>query len=284
MGNSRSAGWIAGTVVVIIAIFIATWFFFAKPRFESADATLAEAADIESNNADLQVEVDQLRIEATKLEDYREELAQIAVQIPPEARLADFTHTVAEYAEDADVTVVELSPGVATDVTLATPTPVSTPTPEPTTEPTEGDETAEGDDAAEPGTEDGATAEPAPTTPETVEQIEGFIAVPITMVVAGEYANVLDYVQMMQVEPARLFLVTDIEATRLTEAEASRGRPEQEDGDLEMRIMGFLYVLQDESAAQPEPTEGEEGDEPAEATLPKSNRNPFVPLVPSGAE
>jgi hypothetical protein len=77
----------------------------------------------------------------------------------------------------------------------------------------------------------------------------------------------------LQRKSERLFLVGELEYVRQKKGEASGGKPATKDGDVELRIVGFIFVLTEPDA---KPAEPEPGILPAD-----SNRNPFVPLVPT---
>lgn len=292
MGNTRSGGWIGGTVVLAVAILLATWFLLAAPRLDAAAATLVEAKDTQARNEILAAQVATLRTDFARLDELKTELAGIAVQLPPQANLADLTHTVTQLALDNGVTLVGIVPGVSGVVTLPTPAVVEQPATDPAqTGGTAVDQAgATADDAAAAAEQQGE-AEPAdpaapaaPAAPVAPVQIEGFVAYPVVVNVVGPYLNVLNFLDQLQNVPVRLFLVTDLGSTRLTTAEASQGRPATVDGDLDLMIGGYAYVLVDQPGTVAVTDGGDVADpeEPAEPVMPGSDRNPFVPLVPTG--
>jgi hypothetical protein len=297
--KTRSAGWIGGTVVLIVAIFAATWFLLASPRFEAAAATRSEAENAQQQNEILQIQVDALRAESLLLADYRRDLAQIAIELPPEARLADLTHTVAQLALDNGVVVGSITPGSPAVVTLPIPAVVTEPAADPAADPDStaietAEETADDAEAAADAQDDTQPQEPAaPTAP---AQIDGFVAVPIAIVVGGAYENVLAYLDALQ-HSERLFLVAQLEAVRLEATEAVPGAPAGEgeppaDGEpaadqlVTLTITGMVYVLVDQPGSTG--TSGEVSAEDETPTtppvLPDSDRNPFIPLAPVAAE
>src|SRR5665647_2549764 len=121
MRSTRSAGWIGGTVVLILLIFVATWFLVAGPRFEAASTTLADAADVRARNVVLETQNAKLREDFAKLDDYKAELATLQTQIPTDAQLSNYLRTVDELATAAGVFVLEVNPGTPQIVTIPPP-------------------------------------------------------------------------------------------------------------------------------------------------------------------
>lgn len=234
MGKSKSGAWIGGTAAVIVLIFVATWFFLASPRFEAAAETLDKAEETRNRNDVLQMQVNRLRADFARLPEYREQIAAIRVQIPQQADLSEFSFALADLAAEHKVVILDEMPGVPAVVIPV----VSL---------------------------DGSGTPPS---------LEGFVHVPIQVRVLGSYANVLAFLDSLQAGSERLFLVTALEATRLTAAEPTGGKPEIADGWLELRITGSAYVLVEVGETTP----------PLDGLLPDSDRNPYVPLVPSSAQ
>ncbi|WP_199424063.1 hypothetical protein [Actinotalea solisilvae] len=262
----RAGGWIAGAVFVVLAMAAGTWFLVAAPGFERASATRLQAQDTRSRNDLLEVQLVQLRADFEKLPEYRAELAALQAQIPTTGRIADYTRAVQQLADANGVSVVEMSPGTSTVLTLPTP---AAPAPAPTEPGTEGDGTEAPD-----GTVDAAGAPTAATEAATLAALvpEGFSYVPLSLKVVGPFANVNAFLRQAQTGTDRLYLVTGLDGTRQKAADASGGKPAVADGDLELMITGAIFVLPDPYAVPVPPTEE------APVPLPTSERNPFAPL------
>lgn len=272
MRGTRSTGWIVGTFVLILAIFAGTWFFLASPRFDDAADTASQAEDTRSRNELLELENARLKADFANLDEYKTELAQLQVQIPPAAEVADYNRTINAVAATTGVFVTAVSPGIPTDVTFATPAPEpESPSDEAETETVEADggETGDVTDVATNAAEDEPTAQTEPV------QIDGFVAVPYQITVVGPYANVSAFLGALQTGQERLFLVTGVDGVQQDAQEASGGRPAVAAGDLELTVRGYAYVLQDPSGPTSDDPAADSADEP----LPASDRNPFTPLV-----
>ncbi|MDO8107789.1 hypothetical protein Q6348_11330 [Isoptericola sp. b441] len=274
MRSTRAGGWVAGTIFLVIAIFAGTWFLAAQPRFDDATQTRDQAASIRVQNAKLKAQVAELKADFAKLDDYRAELATLRTQIPATAELSAYTRAVQALADKAGVTLTALDPATAQTVTPPAPPAPATPTPDPSASGDAGTTTAD-----QPGSS-GATATPADGTQS--KPLDGMAAVPMSITVVGTYANATAFLQGLQTGTDRLFLPVSVDGSRQPQAVASGGRPATADGDLELTVDGWAYVLppsqdyltyeQSQGDATPAP------DTTGTPTLPGSARNPFVPL------
>lgn len=292
MSGSKSQAWILGTAVVAVLILVGTWFLLVSPK----QAEIQEANDA---NEDALFQQDQLRHrllvlqdQFQDLEEYQADLDVIAAQIPPEPELADYVRSLQSAADQTGVVIVELAP--ATGVAFAELV-GSAAQPAPTAEPTEAEgdaatdaatDTAETAEAAEDAADDAATDEPVAPAPDAGNAAaaaagNGLVAIPVTMVVVGTYANTTAFLNQVQTQDGRLFLVTGLDALRQDAADNSgSGRPPTAAGDLELTITGILWQYVDPDAG---PVVDEEGEGEGAATepepLPSTDRNPFASIT-----
>lgn len=271
MRGTRATGWVVGTVLGVIAIFALTWFFVAAPRFEAAAETMLQVENTRSQNELLALKNAQLKSDFAKLEEYKAEVATLQAQMPAEARLADLTREVDRLAEANGVFLLEVTPGPGQVFMPAVPPAVAAPAPEaPPADGTDEELSTESETGTIADVAEGA----APAAPSAPTAPEGMVAVPFGVKVVGTYAQTTAFLEALQTQMPRLYLVTKVDATRQTEQEGTPSRPATADGDLELSVNGFTYVLLD-TAVVPPPVEGEE---PAPVPLPSSDRNPFAPL------
>lgn len=282
MARTRSAGWIGGAAALIVLILIATYMVGYQPRVTAKNETLAQVEATDVTNAKLQKEVNDLKEEATHVPEYWEQINAIAVQLPKVAKLADYIQVIRETAAANGVTITELGPAIPTTMVIPTPevpaVPAPEPTPgptEPTAPPTEGTETPAPDVAAGDG-----EVVPVPAVPAVPEQIDGFVAMPIMIKVLGNHDTTMAFLDTLQTREGRLFLASNIETQRQPKGPPSGGRPATNDGDIELTINGYLWVLQDLEGITPV-EEGKEPVEEPEETMPSSPVNPYVPLFPT---
>ena len=265
--NSKSSAWVGGTVVVSVLVLALAYFLGVSPTLAAASSARSTTEDARTRNAQLEIQLAQLKEQFANLDASKAELAAIQKQIPSTEQLAEYIRTMQGHAEAVGVTIVELD--VAEPEAVA---PADLSAAAPTTEaPADGTE-APADGAEAPAEEaeapaDGAAPEvPAPTGPQPVE---GFAGYQITVTVVGTVTNGLNFLERMQTSGDRLFLATDYEAKGLP-AEAAKGmRPETQEGDMELKISGYVWVL-------PDLTTGTAPTDPAE-------EEPLAPL-PGGVD
>lgn len=283
MAGSKSQTWIIGTVLVALLIFVSAWFLLVSPRQARTDEARAdnEAALFEQDQLRSRLAV--LEEQATHLDEYQGEIDALSVQIPPEPRIPDYVRSLQGLADQYGVTITALSPsfpiafGEAVGATV-----VVTPTPTGTEDAAGTDPVGTAEDTATAAQEAsdeaaGETAvEPAPATPETTAA-SGLFAIPVGIQVVGTYTNVCAFLEGMQTQTGRVFLVTVFDAIAQDAQDSQGGRPATAPGDVELTINGFLYEYLDSTSVSTDQTE-----EPAEpAPLPSSERNPFASITGS---
>jgi len=245
--TGKSTTWIGGTVVVALLILVATWFVGISPTL-AATSTAHDAADAsDARNVQLQADLDRLEQQFAQLDASKAELAAIGRQIPPQAQLAEYIRTVQATAEATGVAFIGY---VAGEPELVVPVEVEAPAPAVAEEP-----------VSPEGAEDAAEPAATETVPAGFVPVEGFVGMALDVIVLGPAANVSAFVDQLQTGPERLYLVTALDGEGQKEEEARNGRPATAEGDIELKITGYLYGLAPLTA--PAPTE-----EPTLAPLP----------------
>lgn len=238
--KSSAASWIAGTVIVSLLLAVATWFLVISPKQDDIDAIKLETTNVKSQNELTEMKIAVLRKQFERLDEYKAALATIQLQIPTTAQLAEYTKEAAAAAEANQVTVMSWNPGVPLSVVPVV--------------------------SLDPGAE--ATALP---------EVPGFVAVPVAMTVVGTYQNSLNFLESLQTGTQRLFLITTLSGTALTDGEASGGRPATAVGDMELAVNGYAYVLADPYGAVQPPVE--DGTVPPALPVQPAGKNPLIPVA-----
>jgi Tfp pilus assembly protein PilO len=265
MGKTRAGGWIAGTIVLVLAMSAAIWFLVAQARFESAAATTLEVQDTRARNDLLRVQLAKLKEDFERLDEYKAELATLRTQVPSSPDLSGYTRALDSLAAANGVTIVDQSPGISEAVVV-----VGAATDAPATDTSASTDGSTSTDAADSTSEGAATVSESAASPVP----DGMVAVPMSFRVLGTYDGVSAFLAGVQQGLPRLFLVTALDGTSQDAADAGGGRPAVADGDLELNVTGYLYVLVDQTTVV-EPGAEEPTETPA---LPSSPRNPFLPL------
>ncbi|MDM7853403.1 hypothetical protein [Cellulomonas alba] len=274
MTGAKRSTWIGGTVFVGVVIAVATWFLFVSPTLASAADVRSQADQTRQQNDLLTLKVTKLKADFTKLPEYKAQLAGLQKQIPLDADLSAYFLQINKIADAHSVVITSIAPDTPQTVKLA-------PAPKPATA---------SSDSSTDGSSDSSTPSPSPTpTPsasagasgtgsKTATVPDGFVAIPFSVTVLGKYADTVAFLHDVQRGTDRLFLVSGLTGTAQKDAAAVSGKPATHEGDQELEISGFTYVLNPElaSVAVTAPT-------PAPTTkpaLPKppSSKNPLVPV------
>jgi len=270
--SSRSSAWYVGTALAIVLVLAGSWFGFTSSVFAEAGRLHDEAEQAEHQNSLIQARVQALQADFARLDEYRAEIAALQVGIPTHAELSPFIRAVSELADEHGVFVVDIQPASPAIIV-----PVN-----PVADEDAGDATSDApsDGEAEPSPEPPPADGPvAGGTGETRAEavIEGFAGLPVLFHMMGAEEDVAAFVDSIQTELERLFLVTTIRETGLEDTAAAAGKPELFVGWVEAEIVGYVFVLRDALAADADPDDEQQ-------TLPRpTDRNPFIPIDGSDA-
>ena len=251
----KTAPWVVGATLASLVIIGLVWMFGISPQLDAASQARADADMVELQNIGHAARLDLLREQSEHLDEYKAELAAIAVQIPPEDGEPAFLREIDRAATATGAFIVKVTTEAATVV--------APPAEAAATDPNAG-ATAPTDEAAEPAPtpEGGATEEPPAEVEPVPMGIDGFVAIPFTITVLGSYDKTVAFVEAAQQSFQRLFVVTGFTVKGQPASPPAGGRPEVQEGDAEFEINGFVYVLQDvdqvaETQPDADPTSGE---------------------------
>lgn len=272
MKASRTAPWVAGTVLLCLLLAAGFWFLLISPARAETGEMNAQAESEESRITQLNTQLAGLKRDFENIDQFRTDLAGLKAEIPAKADLANLTRLLQQDATAAGVFVIELSPG--------TPTPIVASAPAAGTAPA----TADGTAAPATGTTDGAapvdgTGTAAPAAPAAPAGPTGFYAVPISMTIVGSFDATVEFVNKLSATGGRLVVANGLVATAQTAAAAQGGRPAVNDGDLQTVLQLWAFVLQDQAAAQPAAGGAATPTDPAavpQIPVPNGQGNPFA--------
>jgi len=261
MPNAKASGWVGGTAIVAVVILIASWFLVISPKLSAAQEDRAQTETVKQHNDVLSTQLATLKKQFAGLETTRSDLAALRKQIPTSAQLTDYLRTLSDLATTHSVVITSLVPGVAVPFVAAAAAAAAAPKPTPTA-------TAAAAAPAEP------TGTPTATAPAAAGGVPGLAAIPVSIIVVGTYPNILGFLGDLQSKTDRLLLVTSLSATAQQKTVAANGRPATAVGDLELKVDGFAYVLQDLRGidAVTPPVTGS-------LPVPDPAKNPYVPLA-----
>ena len=214
--------WTALTVVVIAAVFAASWFFLISPKRSDAAALRADKVEQEAKNDRLRAQLEVLKAQAQELPKQEAFLAQIRRQIPENPALPALIRDLTAAAKKSGVELVSLAPALPVPVVDAAAVPVAVPT------------AATTGSTAPAGTVAAPVAPPAPTLYE----------VPLVVKTAGGYFEMEQFLNKLE-GLKRSFLVAGFtlrfdEASETTAADA---------GPLTLEISGRVFLSPAAAAA-----------------------------------
>lgn len=252
---AKKSTWIGGAALVGVVAIGGTWLLGVSPVLDETTLIQDQKVAADGENFALEAKVARLKTASENLPALKAELAALQVGIPSSEQVDVFLEQIDAYqmAREIPVVKVELSSPVQMVDNAAV--------------------AADAAAAAEVATTDGSTDTSAAdstgtattdTSATAVSTADGFVSVPVTMTLVGNFVNSLSFLSDLQQLGGRLFLVTEVVGTGQPEAEASGGRPATAEGDVEMQIKGNLYVLSDPTAAAAD----ESSDAGTDATLP----------------
>jgi hypothetical protein len=225
----KASPWILGTAVLSLAILGLAWLLAIAPQLARAAERDDEAAMIRQQNEIHEERLATLEEQSEHLEDYKAELASLQIGIPTTDGEPAFLREVAAAAAATGVTVVSTTFGLPEEFFSAAAL----------EEPAAPADATNGDDP----TANAGDAEVTDASPDPIAGVSGLAVMPTQVIVLGTYDNTVAFMERLQTAMSRLYLVTGYAVTGQKEAEPSGGRPATHEGDAELLIDGFMYVL-----------------------------------------
>lgn len=222
MAASKRLAWIVGTVMAALLILAGAWFLTIGPNMD-ATAQAQEDTETTLQQNDVQrAKLATLKEQFAELDTFRAQLADIQTLIPVEDGLPSLLRELQGRADAAGLTI--------TGVTSAVPVPFFAAAPVETA-PADGEE----QDVATDGT--------------AAVGVSGLYAISLQVTVVGSKEAAFAFVAGVQEQISRLYAVHGFVSERQDTAESTNGKPATVEGDVEMIIDGYVYVLDPDIAA-----------------------------------
>jgi len=248
---TRSARWTAGAALACVVIMVAAWFALVAPRRDQADAVRAQAVSTAAQADQLQVKIAQLKAQYAELPLRKAELSGILKQMPPTAQTPDLIRSLNTMSDAAGVELVSVVPSSPAYLTVAP--------------------TAAAVDSVAAGAAGTTTSSSGSTvTPSKV------ISTPIVVTVTGEFLQTVMYLQKLQTQGPRAFMIMGLQVSPDASGKAAAGTPT--DGRIvRMVISGRVFSLpaDDTATATTGSGRGTTGTG-ATATTPSTSSTPAV--------
>ncbi|WP_062306213.1 hypothetical protein [Demequina subtropica] len=271
--QSTGVWMLAGTIVAVIMAALA-WFLLISPEVDAA----AEANDLAATAADhndlIELQIAQMAALENDVPDWREQMAKIAMDMPPTPESDAVYRLIAETMASLDLPVVQLGigkattvdPGALTETELPTiaeaqgedpdapASPEPTPSPEATVDATDdAGATDDGSGTSTDETSDGASA----GTPTSEVLFEGLQGMAVTITTEGDHATLLELLYTLSTQKDRFFTVTGLSIQQASEIDETPGRPALTRDDWTVTITGLVFSLVDDTLSYPADEDGE---------------------------
>lgn len=113
---TRARIWNAGTVGVVLIVFLAGWFLLIEPERSEAAELRTQAEDVEAANMSTEARIRQLQLQQKDLPKQQARLAEIKKMLPDAPALPALIRQLTQAGNDASVTVDGIAPGSIADV------------------------------------------------------------------------------------------------------------------------------------------------------------------------
>jgi Tfp pilus assembly protein PilO len=221
------------SILVMLIIPVIGWFLIAQPQLAAASSADEQRADMESQIEASSAVVAQLKADSAQLPKLNDLLNKLRTSIPAGVDSSGYIDGLDALAQYNGVAITALTVEEPTNYEPATP-PVDPNAVVP--EDAEASEEGETAPVAPP-----PVVDPAIVTNPLISS-SNFVAVPVTITVAGEWSAILNFVDGLQSSP-RLFLVTSL-ATGVVDGDPSR---------LNGNIGGYIYAIPTGVEGKPRP-------------------------------
>lgn len=217
--------WLIGSALVTVAALALGWLLGAAPLLDAARSADANRAGVEAQNATYGLQLTQLREQYKGIDALTAQLSALRTALPVGTAFPAYDGELISTAQQSAVTIL--------DVTVSDAVPYA---PAIVDESTAAAETPTDDTAA-------ATTGVPPSSP--LVTTENFVAIPITIVVAGDYANVLNFLGGVQTG-SRLTTVASFDTVQNEPAPGVvAGRASE--GTVTGTLSVLVYVLRDDT-------------------------------------
>lgn len=228
---SKTRLWIAGTVVLCLALSAAAWFLLISPTRAEAAELRTQRTDAAASNDQLAAKIEVLKAQFATLDQKEAELAKVREAMPQDPELAELNRKLEAESLSARVTLMKVTPSAPIAAVAAVPT-----------APAEGT-TTDGTTTDGTTTDGAAAATAAPVNP--------LVGIPVVVEVVGPFANATTFLAGVQERLGRDYLVEGLSVVAEKPAASTGAKPAVANGDVTMTITGRVFVLPDTVTTPP---------------------------------
>ncbi|WP_435299997.1 hypothetical protein [Timonella sp. A28] len=263
--------WILVASLIAIILVALTWMFLLSPVREKTGTLNDEAEGVEAANEILDAKVSKLRSQYAKIDEFRALLTEFEQHIPAAVDYQSITAEIDRSVEKSGVALLSVESGES----VAPVVPFTAA--QPTTAAASADPNAPVADEQKPAAASANPGTPATKTGALAKVLPGFFQLPLVITVQGDYAEVRDFVDTLQVDSTRSLLVPSITAVSLKEAPESDKAPKAEVGDITFTVNALAYVLEYDRSVLLAPGQTDPSAESEQVMPPAATDNIFAP-------
>ncbi len=212
----KSRIWVIGAMLAILVIVAGGWLLGIAPQLAIANTANIDRANAVLANTRNQVILAKLKKDYENIDALKNQLATLRDAVPPKADISAFVTELNTLAGAHKVTLKTITVSDAKPYT--------------------------------PATQASSTASTTSNSPQTNPKITtaNFVIIPVQISVSGDYGNVLDFVNDIQMG-RRLILVSSLSTTGSTDSKATKGSTgtSSNSQQVDSLIGGSIYVLLD---------------------------------------
>lgn len=223
---SKTRLWIAGTVVLCLALSAAAWFLLISPTRAEAAELRTQRTDAAASNDQLAAKIEVLKAQFATLDQKEAELAKVREAMPQDPELAELNRKLEAESLSARVTLMKVTPSAPVAAVAAVPTA-----------------------PAEGTTTDGTTTDGAAAA--TAAPVNPLVGIPVVVEVVGPFANATTFLAGVQERLGRDYLVEGLSVVAEKPAARTGAKPAVANGDVTMTITGRVFVLPDTVTTPP---------------------------------
>jgi Tfp pilus assembly protein PilO len=240
MLRSRTSRWSLATLLVSLLTLVAAWFLLVGPQLAEAATLRAEDLSTQQNNDLLEIKISQLEAQAATLESARKDLAAVLQQMPAELDMQRLVRDLNSVAEDTGVDLQGVTPAAEEPVASASSGSGTAPGAAGAAGASGAADSTGSADAAGAGdaTGSGSSAKSSGTSTGNGTSV---VAIPVSLVVQGDYFQIVAFVQKVQTQLSRAVLISGID---IGEADG-----DSSDGEVKVTLSARVFVLQTASSA-----------------------------------
>lgn len=222
MSISKPKIWMGGGAALCVLLLVASWFLLIQPKHAQASELRDQTRSTAASNEQTRAKIAQLKAQFATLPAKKMELEKVREAMPSQYAEAGLTRELQKLATNTGTTLVSVTNGA--------PEPFVAPTPDAATPSASASAAATADDSAN------ASKAPAETGP-------AVSSMPVTVIAQSTFAGSQAYLQKLQDQMPRAFLVTNLTIQAQEAKAAEAGKPATKNGDVLITITGRVFML-----------------------------------------